>query len=118
MWLELDRVSASESPRQESVIRHRDRPYEPTGSPSQLSGNQESGRALLARGEGMLLVTEIYSTREEAISLGRWTNPTSAGKCPVLRMKDKKSAVFTHVAKQMQHYHRQATEIHALLDVR
>ena len=76
----------------------------------------KSDPALQMRGDRKLLVTEIYSGKEEAIAGTHWSHETSSGKCPVLLMRDTESAVFNQLAKQTRHFHKTGTEIYALLE--
>ena len=76
----------------------------------------KSDPALRTRGDRKLLVTEIYSGKEEAISGSHWSHETISGKCPVLLMRDTESALFNQLAKQTRHFHKIGTEIYALLE--
>jgi len=71
--------------------------------------------ALQTRGDRKLLVTEVYTAKEEVATEIAWSHTTASGKCPVQLMKDTESAVFSQVAKQTRHRHRIGTEIYFLL---
>jgi mannose-6-phosphate isomerase-like protein (cupin superfamily) len=74
--------------------------------------------ALQTRGDRKILVTEIYTAKEEVATETHWSHQASSGKCPVLQMRDTESAVFTQVAKQTRHFHKIGTEIYLLVEGR
>jgi mannose-6-phosphate isomerase-like protein (cupin superfamily) len=70
------------------------------------------------RGARKILVTEVYSHREEAATELIWGPPTDSNKCPVQLMRDTEIAIFTQGASQDRHYHKTGTEIYTVLEGR
>jgi gentisate 1,2-dioxygenase len=70
------------------------------------------------RGARKLLVTELYSETEQEATEVSWSPPRGAERCPVQVMADTELAVFTEMARQDRHYHREATEIYMVVEGR
>jgi mannose-6-phosphate isomerase-like protein (cupin superfamily) len=69
-----------------------------------------------ARGARKLIVTEIYSSKEEEATNIKWNPPDPESKCQVKLMKDTELAVFNENADQDRHYHKIGTEIYMVLE--
>jgi mannose-6-phosphate isomerase-like protein (cupin superfamily) len=76
--------------------------------------------ALLPGGRGArkIVVTEIYSDKEEVAVEVIWKPPAETSKSPVQVMKDAEVAIFSHRASQDRHYHKIGTEIYMVLEGR
>lgn len=70
------------------------------------------------RGARKLLVTELYSETEQEATEVLWSPPRGAERCAVQVMADTELAVFTELARQDRHYHREATEIYIVVEGR
>src|SRR5688572_18791782 len=68
------------------------------------------------RGARKLLVTELYSGTEREATEVLWSPPAVAARCPVQVTADTELAVFTELASQDRHYHREATEIYMVVE--
>ena len=70
------------------------------------------------RGARKLLVTELYSETEQVATEVSWSPPRGAERCAVQVTADTEMAVFTELARQDRHYHREATEIYMVVEGR
>ncbi len=68
------------------------------------------------RGARKLLVTELYEAKEEEACDTVWSPPQDSDKCPVQIMPDTEMAVFTHLASQDRHYHKEGTEVYTVIE--
>jgi quercetin dioxygenase-like cupin family protein len=68
------------------------------------------------RGARKILVTEVFSAKEEKAIQDVWESTTANGKCPVVETKDTEIAVFNQNASQDKHYHKIGTEIYMVLE--
>jgi quercetin dioxygenase-like cupin family protein len=69
-----------------------------------------------SRGVRKLLVTEIFTSKENLAQQETWQAPQNNEKCPVLLTKDFEMSVFNKSAKQDRHYHKIATEIYLVIE--
>lgn len=69
-----------------------------------------------ARGARKLVVTEIFTDKEEIAQNSVWKAPEDREKCPVLQTNDFEVSVFNQEAKQDRHFHKLATEIYLVIE--
>lgn len=69
-----------------------------------------------ARGARKLLVTELFSSKENLAQEPIWQAPKNNEKCQVLLTKDFEMSVFNQDSTQDRHYHKFATEIYLVIE--